>query len=155
MKRVVVDSNVAVVANGRNVHVDDGCQLACISELEEVVKRYQITVDKEYLIFKEYQNHLNFSGGPGTGDMFFKHLFDHLYNPRHVSRVKITESGDDRGFEELPPNRLDPSDRKFLAVAVVGQAPILNATDGDWYEHCDFIQGMGVEIIQLCPEFAR
>ena len=155
MKSVVVDSNVAVVANGRNVHADEDCQLACISELEQVVKRHRITVDKEDLIFEEYKNHLNFSGGPGTGDMFFKHLFDHQYNPKRVSRVNITESGGDRGFAELPPNRLDPSDRKFLAVAVVGQAPILNATDSDWYENCDLLRGLGVEVIQLCPEYAR
>ena len=39
-----------------------------------------------------------------------------------------------RGFEELPVNRLDRADRKFLATAVVGNAPILNATDSDWDE---------------------
>ena len=44
----------------------------------------------------------------------------------------MTPTEDDRrGFEELPENTFDPSDRKFLAVAIVANAVVLNATDTD------------------------
>ena len=151
---VVVDCNVAVVANGRDTHANRDCQLACISKLERVVKQHRVVLDTGGLIFEEYQGCLNFSGGPGTGDMFFKHLFNHQYNPKRVSQVKITPSGADRGFTELPPNHLDLDDRKFLAVAVVAQAPILNATDSDWNEHAGLLDSLGVTVVQLCPDYA-
>lgn len=154
MKNVVVDSNVAVVANGRDTHANEDCQLTCISELEHVVRQRRVAIDTGDFIFAEYRNHLHFSGRPGTGDMFFKFLFDNRYNPKRVFRVTINPSGEDRGFAELPPNRLDPSDRKFLAVAAVAQAPILNATDSDWKENSDLLDRLDVDVVQLCPEFA-
>ena len=153
-KDVVVDCNVAVVANGRDTHANRDCQLACISKLERVVKRHRVVLDEGGLIFEEYQRRLDFSGGPRTGDIFFKHLFNHQYSRKRVSRVKITPADADRGFMELPPNRLDPADRKFLAVAVVAQAPILNATDSDWNENAGLLDNLGVTAVQLCPEYA-
>lgn len=153
-KNVVVDCNVAVVANGRGTHASRDCQLACISELERIVVAHRVALDKGGLVLQGYRGHLSFSGQPGTGDMFFKHLFYNQYDPGRVSRVKITPSDSNRGFEELPPNSLDPADRKFLAVAVVAQAPILNATDSDWSEHAHLLDNLGVMVDQLCPEYA-
>lgn len=153
-KDVVVDCNVAVVANGRATHVDRDCRIACISRLERIVEANRVALDKGGLVFEEYRGHLSFSGQPGTGDMFFRHLFNNQYNPGRVSRVKITPSDSNRGFAELPPNSLDPADRKFLAVAVVARAPIVNATDSDWDEHADLLDSVGVAVDQLCPEYA-
>ena len=48
----------------------------------------------------------------------------------------------------------DPSDRKFLAVAVVAKAVVLNATDSDWDEHAVLMEELGVKVSQLCPEYA-
>lgn len=153
-KDFVVDSNVAVVANGRATHANQDCQLACISKLEQVVRQHRVALDKGGLIFEEYQRRLNFSGGPGIGDMFFKHLFNHQYNRKRVLQVKITPSDADRGFMELPTNRLDPADRKFLAVAAVARASILNAADSDWNENADLLDNLGVTVVQLCPDYA-
>lgn len=101
------------------------------------------------------KRHLNFSGMPGVGDRFFKHVFDYQYRGDRVRRVAITPSADDgRGFEELPENRLDRADRKFLAVAVVANAVILNATDSDWDEHKALTEALGVQVDQLCPRYA-
>ncbi len=92
---------------------------------------------------------------PGAGDKFFKHVFDNSYKPARVRRVRITPTDDDgRGFEELPVNSLDRADRKFLATAVVGNAPILNATDSDWNEQKELTTKVGVEVRQLCPQHA-
>ena len=73
-----------------------------------------------------------------------------------MDRVQVTASCDDRrGFKELPPNAFDPSDRKFLAVAVVAKAVVLNATDSDWEEHAPLMEDLGVVVNQLCPDVNR
>ena len=69
--------------------------------------------------------------------------------------MTIAEVDDERGFEELPPNELDPSDRKFLAVAVVGAAKILNAVDSDWSEQRSLTDDLSIDVVQLCPEHAK
>ena len=61
---------------------------------------------------------------------------------------------DERGFEGLPPNAFDRSDRKFLAVAVVANATVVNATDSDWSENAALMSALGVEVQQLCPQHA-
>ncbi len=84
--------------------------------------------------------------------MFLKYVFNHSYDETRVRRVAITQSDDDRrGFEELPPNKLDRSDRKFLATAVVARATILNATDNDWNEQKALTGSLGVTVQELCP----
>ena len=88
--------------------------------------------------------------------MFFKHLHNNMYSQSAVALVVISEISDPkRGFEELPANSLDASDRKFLAVALRSQAKILNALDTDWHEQRKFIAALGVEVRQLCPEHGR
>jgi predicted nucleic acid-binding protein len=150
-KRIVVDTNVAIAANGRNTHADELCQLACVEALANVAANVVFLDDKE-LIFTEYAKHLNFPGQPGMGDAFFKHVFDHQHSGKKVRLVPITPTGERvRGFEELPANTLDASDRKFLAVAVTAKACILNATDSDWAQNEALLKGLSVKVEQLCP----
>ena len=104
---------------------------------------------------REYSDRLNFSGSPGVGDRFFKHLLDCWCQDGLVRRVTVTRSDDDRkGFEELPENAFDRSDRKFLAVAAVANAVVLNATDGDWSEHKALMDELGVEVEEPLPTYA-
>ena len=155
MTSFVVDTNVAIAANGRNTHANLECQLECIKKLENICRQQVIVVDDSNLIFDEYKGRLNFSGAPGMGDTFFKHLFDHGYDKTRVCRVSITPCSDDHlGFKELPENDLDKSDRKFLAAALVAQATILNATDSDWSEEEALTKSLGVTVQQLCPQHA-
>ena len=122
-------------------------------KLNSLVARETVAVDDRNLILDEYRNHLNFAGSPGVGDMFFKHVFDHQYQGSRVRRVPVTPAEDDgRGFEELPENRFDPSDRKFLAVAVAARAVVLNAVDSDWGEQQALMDELGVEVNELCPQ---
>ena len=149
----VVDTNVAIAANGRGTHADMRCQLTCVRKLNSLVARETVAVDDRNLILDEYRNHLNFAGSPGAGDMFFKHVFDHQYQGSRVRRVPVTPSEEDRrGFEELPENTFDRSDRKFLAVAVVAGAVVLNAMDSDWGEQQALMDELGVEVNELCPQ---
>ena len=155
MEPYVVDTNVAIAANGRNTHADLQCRLACVEELEDVCGQQVVVVDDGGLIFDEYKGSLHFAGAPGVGDKFFKHVFDHGYDKSRVRRVLITPNSDDRrGFEELPENDLDKSDRKFLATALVAGAAILNATDSDWSEQEALTKHLGVTVRQLCPQHA-
>ena len=159
MTTCVVDTNVLVVANERGTYADEKCHERCVDELEHIKKHCVVVVDCDGRIIEEYMKHARFGhmrfGPPGVGDVFFKHVFDNGYNPARVRRVRITPTDDDRrGFEELPVNRLDRADRKFLATAVVGNAPLLNATDSDWEEQKELTTAVGVEVRQLCPQHA-
>ena len=153
--RYVVDTNVAIAANGRDTHADLACQKACVSALRSLLEREVVAIDDKYLIIDEYRRHFNYSGAPGAGDVFFKHVLDNQHQPNRVRRVQISRVEDDeRGFEELPPNAFDRSDRKFLAVAIVAKATVVNATDSDWDENAALMSALGVEVEQLCPQHA-
>jgi len=155
---VVVDTNVAMAANGRNTHASLTCQYACTEFLEGLVslrKRTRIVLDEQGLIFAEYRNRLHFKGQPGVGDMFFKYLHDHMYLGKKIQLVPITPIADEtRGFNELPSNSVDKSDRKFLATALVAGAAVVNALDGGWHKQTDFVTELGVNVRQLCPDQA-
>ena len=154
MTPYVVDTNVAIAANGRGTHADLECQLACVEKLQDVCNRQVVVLDDRNLIFDEYKEHLNFAGAPGVGDVFFKHVHNHQYGETRVKRVPITLCDDDRReFEELPENGLDKSDHKFLATALVASATILNATDSDWGEQEALTERLGVPVHQLCPQY--
>ena len=153
MTTFVVDTNVAIAANGRGTHADPRCRFDCVQRLKSLVAGETVAIDDGNLILDEYKNHLSFSGGPGVGDVFFKHVFNNQYQGKRVRRVTVTPSQDDRrGFEELPDNAFDRSDRKFLAVAVAAGAVVLNATDSDWGEQAALMDTLGVEVNQLCPQ---
>lgn len=152
----VVDTNVTIAANGRDTHANFACQLACIEFLQELTSSksdHQVFLDDCELILSEYRSYLNHKGAPGVGDQFYKFLHDNIYTGNKVLRIAITPSNDEtRGFNELPINTIDKSDRKFLAVAVVANATIFNALDTDWHNKADFINAQGITVVQLCPE---
>ncbi len=152
----VVDTNVAVVANGRETDADVACRLSCVETLRTLVAEEVVAIDDRCLILQEYMRRLNVSGRPGVGDAFFKHVWDRQCQDEHVQRVVVTPCDDDRrGFEELPDNTFDRSDRKFLAVALVARVHVVNATDSDWQEHQALMDQLGVEVRQLCPQYRR
>ncbi len=151
--RSVVDTNVAVVAEGKGEDVSGWCREACEEALKALVEEGVIVVDEGGKIVEEYEKQLGHAPG-GVGARFFKHVWTEQWGGEKVRQVSITEAGDERGFEELPPNGLDRSDRKFLATAVVGEARILNATDSDWAEQRELTDGLDVDVVQLCPKYA-
>ena len=112
-----------------------------------------VVLDAGGQIIGEYAPYLNYHGQPGVGDLFFKFLHDHMYAGSKVELVEITSIPDEsRGFEELPANELDPSDRKLLATALTSGAEIVNALDTDWHEQGELLTALGVPVRQLCPE---
>lgn len=155
-ERTVVDTNVLIAANRRGTHVDEQCQLRCADAILELRRSGIAVLDDRDLILEEYRRYANVGRQPGVGDMFFKYLSDHRYLPgAGVECATVTPTPDtSRGFDELPVNSLDPSDRKFLAVAVVAGASILNAADSDWNDHSELLAELSVSVKQLCPAYA-
>ncbi|MCW5970215.1 MAG: hypothetical protein KIT57_17045 [Blastocatellales bacterium] len=159
MPPVVVDTNVPMVANEQASQAGHQCVSACIAELEQIVAGRQILLDDRGLIIEEYRRRLSLSGQPGVGDMFFKWLWNNQANPRHCRQVTITPTDDDnRGFVEFPKDpelaNFDPNDRKFVATALASgvAAPILNASDTDWWVVREALERHGVKIHFICPE---
>jgi len=159
MTAVVVDTNVAVVANGRAKQASLACVKACISALVKAVREQIVVADLGLRIFSEYRAHLSPSGQPGVGDMFFKHVWLNQANVQHCELVELhpVSAGDD-DFEEFPGDpelaRFDRSDRKFVAAAVASKnhPAVLNASDTDWWHCQECLARHGIQIVFLCPE---
>lgn len=158
MSAAVVDTNVAIVANGRDTHAGARCQLECVRELRALERHGVVVLDEFGRVLEEYRRHLEPSGQPGVGDAFLRHLFDHQFDPGKCELVTIRPLPDDaRGFEEFPNDRaldgFDPSDRKFVAAArASARSPaILNAVDGDWAQFEEALARHAVVVRQLCP----
>lgn len=152
-RKVVIDTNVLVVANGRQTTVGDRCQLACIEALIEARDQQVVCVDVLDRIMTEYSPYANYSGSPGVGDLFFRYVFDNQHVGSRVQRVAIDPIDDEsRGYDQLPQNALKAGDRAILAVAVAADAQVVNATDSDWHEQDALMKGLKVPVVQLCPE---
>lgn len=158
LNKVVIDTNVAIMANGIDGKgekvVDSACHKICKLFLNNYAD-LEIVVDEMGFILQEYSIHLKHAGRPGIGDAFFKYVFYNQYTSKKIHRVPITPILPiaDKNFAELPQNStVDPSDRKFLATAIVAKATIVNATDSDWKEQSDLLKELAIEVIQLCPD---
>jgi hypothetical protein len=154
-RHCIVDTNVAIVANGKSDQADDTLVERCIDTLVELMTRGGLVLDGGGLIFDEYRQNLSLSGQPGTGDAFLKWVHDHQWNPDHCERREITERNDDRMFEEFPSTPslrdFDRSDRKFVAVANAGtpKRPILEAVDFKWWGWRKALAAEGIKVVFL------
>ena len=132
------------------------CFHVCVTTLR-AVQSEKIILDDQRLIIREYRSYANPSGQPGVGDEFFLWLLRNQANPEYVETVSITPD-DDKGFVEFPDDpdlaKFDPSDRKFVAVALasLNQPEILNAVDTDWWHYREPLERNGVRIRFLCPD---
>lgn len=158
--RIVIDTNVPKTANG---DATPQATLACISACVNVIQQLQngqrsLVIDDGWHILREYQGQLRSSGQPGVGDAFLKWVLTNQANPARCEMVSITPTGDERMFTEFPDlpalANFDPSDRKFVAVALAHpkRPPIINATDTDWRDSHQELADCGVKVNFICPE---
>jgi hypothetical protein len=152
----VVDTNVLVVANGREAgHATPECVLQCERRLLAVRTGERIALDTSYEILNEYFRKQNFSGQPGPGDAFAKWAFNNQWNATHCDLVEITRLSDG-SYREFPTDpqlaRFHLKDRKFVAVSIAHpeRPPILNAVDSDWDDFLGPLAENGVVIHGLC-----
>jgi len=150
MARYVIDTNVAIVANG-DKDVTTECRLAAVETLIKAVNKGVIVVDTAGEIQTEYRRHLNPHGQPGVGDRFYLEVIN--YHPDRTVRVELAKR-EDGEFKDLPQAIIDagfdPSDRKFAAAAKKSKSAVYNATDSDWVEHREVIEAAGIKIVFLC-----
>ena len=154
---IIVDTNVAIVANGKTEQADQRCISKCRAKLQHIRDEYRLLLDNRNLILDEYRRNLNPSGQPGLGEGFFIWLWQNQANPEYCRKVAV-KPHKNREFEEFPddPNlsSFDRDDRKFVAVALAsGTTPkVLNASDTDWWHHRQALRQNGVEVVFLCPD---
>jgi len=161
--RCIVDTNVLVTAAGANEAASPACVEASIRALRDIVNHGHVFIDDVGRIIAEYRGAIDLSGKTDTGEEFLEWLIENEYNPARVTRVPLTSKpGDENDFVELPAPpaevQYDPSDRKFLAVAVAhpDHPPILQTLDSKWWGWREALAAVGVHIHFLCPsEIAR
>ena len=157
---VIVDTNVAVVANGQeeSPQASPNCVDTCINRLEGIVRgEEKLVLDNGWIILGEYLRNLRSTGEPGAGDSFLRWIL--MNKDNRCDLVPITPvDGSEREFEEFPPdpalNGFDPDDRKFIAVAVAHteKPPILQAVDSKWWDFRDAFRRNGVTVEFICED---
>ena len=156
MMVVIVDTNVAVVANGQSPQASPNCVDTCINRLEGIIRgEEKLVLDDMWAILGEYIRNLRSSGEPGAGDRFLLWLLRN--KDTQCDLVSITPvNGSDNAFEEFPDdpalNDFDLADRKFIAVACAHSAspPILQAVDSQWLDFRDAFHRNGVTVEFIC-----
>ena len=157
---VIVDTNVAVVANGGSGQASGECEETCINRLVEITTgEVKLALDDQRRIIEEYRGNLSPDGQPGVGDAFLKWVEMNWTNPRWCDLVPITSADDlENEFEGFPIDPalvdFDPDDRKFIAVALAHpeQPPILQAVDSQWWDFRNALSRNGVTVEFICED---
>ncbi len=153
---IIVDTNVPVVANKAAPQASPQCVANCVRKLQQIQQEHTLVLDDDWHILKEYMDNLRSDGQPGVGDAFLRWVLTNKNNPQRCTLVSITPQ--DNGFVEFPSdpqlNGFDPSDQKFVAVAIAHpeHPPILNATDSDWWLYRQALSHHGVCVEFVCPD---
>ncbi len=158
MMAVIVDTNVAVVANGQSPQASPNCVDTCINRVERIIRgEDKLVLDDMWAILGEYMRNLRSSGEPGAGDRFLLWLLRN--KDTQCDLVSITPvNGSDNAFEEFPDDPalddFDPADRKFIAVACAHseRPPILQAVDSKWLDFDDAFRENGIIVEFICQE---
>jgi hypothetical protein len=155
--RCTVDTNVPIVANGRLDPSNGarqpslGCREAAIIRLMALVERGTVVLDEERLILEEYRRHLNPSGQPGVGDLFYQTVLRGTVGLVEYVALPRNESGHFEDFPTCPAlAKFDPSDRKFAALGRREGIPVLTATDTDWLNDRVALMANGIQVDLIC-----
>lgn len=151
MRRRVVDTNVLIVANGRDTNATTACRAAAIEALRQVLRDGRIVVDAADAILAEYRRHCEPKGQPGVGDRFFHEVLMRYDGKVERIHLETNEAGDYADFPDDPDLvGFDRSDRKFAAAARKSGAPVLNATDSDWLDFAAALERHGLKVSFVC-----
>ena len=154
--KVVIDTNVLLVANGQHDQVSDDCVITCINRLQSLQRSGVVVIDDGYRIVGEYHHKTSLKPAKGVGDKFLKWMLQHSGTLK-VEQVAINEV-DDNCYAEFPDPALeqlfDASDRKFAAVAHAhpDKPTIWQAADCKWLDWWPALRAKGVEVDFLCPD---
>ena len=99
---VIVDTNVAVVANGQSPQASSNSIDTCIYRIEAIIRgEEKLVLDNGWIILGEYLRNLRSSGEPGAGDRLLRWILAN--KDRLCDLVPITPvDGAENEFEEFP-----------------------------------------------------
>ncbi|HNJ85363.1 MAG TPA: hypothetical protein PKU92_02110, partial [Agitococcus sp.] len=86
MNKLVIDTNVLLVANEQHHDVSDECIEECIRRLRTIQESGITIIDDGYRILGEYQHKTRLNPPKGVGDVFLKWL---LRNPQRIESVSL------------------------------------------------------------------
>ena len=158
--KVIVDTNVPIVANGKADQASEDCVEICIDELMKITEgNVKLVLDDQRRIIGEYRNKLNPGGFPGVGYEFLKWVEINWANPQQCDLVSIIPiDGLETNFQEFPTDPaladFDPDDRKFIAAALAHpeKPPILQAVDNQWRNYRDAFRRNDVTVDFICKD---
>ncbi len=160
--RRVVDTNIAIVANGRTDEARGSrqpsvdCRLAAVEFLDALLRHGRIVVDSDGELQSEYRRHLNPRGEPGVGDRFYREVLNRA-GRIDLFILAVRPDGSYAAFPDDPAlDGFDRSDRKFAAVARLSKAPVANSVDSDWldYRAAPAAHGIAVDVGCGCDRTA-
>ena len=167
MDAVIIDTNVLVVANGRDAapQATQECVIRCQVRLAKIFRGSEkVLFDDKKRITDEYKANLN-KKRRGHGDQFWLELMRRMWREQEkFIRVGITSlGGNGTDFKEFPNDdtslkNFHKKDRKFVAVAIAYQhdkgqeAPILIADDSGWEEFKTALESHGVRVDSICDD---
>jgi len=153
MNEVIIDTNVAVIANRQNADVMTSCFDACVLFLIAARNSHVVLIDVGDEIRAEYAVALRMGRPYELGAQFLIHVLQHQHNPAWVRRVPLDKT-DAGAFADFPNTAdlaaFDPSDRKFAALSRKTNVPVTNATDSDWANHREALHSNGIVVEFLC-----
>ena len=161
--KIIVDTNVPLVANGKADQASEDCVEACIDRLMQITEGdVKLVLDDDRRIIEEYRNKLDPGGFPGVGDAFLKWVEINWANLQQCDLVSITPVNDlETDFQEFPTDPaladFDQDDRKFIAVALAhSEKPaILQAVDSEWWNFREALRQNGVTVEFICEDDIR
>jgi hypothetical protein len=156
MMRAIVDTNVAVTANGKSLQASSSCVRSCIERLLSIQRTGKIVLDSAWLVIREYKDNLSEGGQPGVGDAFLLWVLQNWMNPiiceLHALEISAETPDEFAAFPDAPDlAHFDRSDRKFIALAVVSNTPIYTAVDSDFWDHQEALAKHQIQIEFVCP----
>lgn len=150
---VIIDTNVAMVANHQNDDVRQTCQDACILFLTDTKNNHIVLMDSGDEIRSEYARALQQSRPYQLGAQFLFHLYQNQGNPQRVRIVDLakTPAGEFLDFPTAPElANFDHSDRKFAAMSRNTGIAVTNAIDSDWADSLVALNANGIAVNFLC-----
>ena len=149
----IIDTNVLLVASAKCDHVSPDQQLTVIDWLDafrkDVQRKAVLDPYLEHGIWEEYNNKM-------TGqDYGLQVIAEKLQFARFLD-IEFDAHGHGVLSDDL--EKVDPSDRKFVAVALKdisqgGSSLIVNAIDSDWEKCKGVLESVGIVVEQLIDGF--